>query len=97
MELDDTICYCFHVRKRKILNFLRIHRPQVASRISECGSAGTGCGWCIPFLRKYHRQWQDGELEAADVMTPDEYSAARGDYIRAGKGTPPSGEIPPPE
>ena len=24
MELDDTICYCFHISKRKIVNFIRV-------------------------------------------------------------------------
>src|SRR5579862_4408485 len=49
MELDAKICYCFHVSKRKILNFIRRERPHVASQISDCGGAGTGCGWCIPY------------------------------------------------
>ena len=44
MELDDTVCYCFHISKRKVLNFIRLHRPRVASQIAECGGAGTGCG-----------------------------------------------------
>ncbi len=51
---DDTICFCFHVPLRKIENFCRIDKPQAASQISECLSAGTGCGWCVPMLRKIH-------------------------------------------
>jgi bacterioferritin-associated ferredoxin len=55
MQLDDKICYCFHVSKRKILNFLRVRQPRVPSQLSECGSAGTGCGWCVPFLKNRQR------------------------------------------
>jgi len=53
---DDEICVCFHVTLRKLRSFCRIERPKVASQISECLSAGTGCGWCRPMLRKIHRQ-----------------------------------------
>lgn len=51
---DDTICFCFHVPLRKIENFCRVEKPRAASQISECLSAGTGCGWCIPMIRKIH-------------------------------------------
>lgn len=90
MELDDMLCYCFHIRKRKIVNFIRIQQPRVASQLSECGGAGTGCGWCIPFLKRAFQQ-------ADEEMTAEEYAQARGDYIRAGKGKPAPGAIPPPE
>jgi bacterioferritin-associated ferredoxin len=98
VEPDDKICYCFHVSKRKILNHIRVHRPRVASQVSECGGAGTGCGWCIPFLKRYFEQAQaasDRELQQ-DALTPEEYARQRGEYIRAGKGTPPPGATPPP-
>lgn len=97
MELDDTICYCFHVSKRKILNHLRVHHPKVASQLSECGGAGTGCGWCIPFLQKYFAQSREGRLEQTEELSPEEYAQRRGDYIRAGGGVPPPGAIPPPQ
>ena len=38
LNLDDTICYCFHISKRKIVNYLRIHKPRRASQLSNCGS-----------------------------------------------------------
>ena len=95
MELDDTICYCFHISKRKIVNFVRIHQPRVASQISECGGAGTGCGWCVPFLKKYFAT-ADGSATADDGITPDDYARQRGDYIRSGGGVPPAGAILPP-
>ena len=97
MQLDDKICYCFHVSKRKILNFLRVRQPRVPSQLSECGSAGTGCGWCVPFLKKYFAEWQVGQTSNADDVSPDDYARQRGAYIRAGKGTPPPGATPPPD
>ncbi len=90
MKQDDMLCYCFHIRKRKIVNFLRIHQPRVASQLSECGGAGTGCGWCIPFLKQCFAQTDD-------QMTAEEYATARGEYSRAGNGRPPAGAIPPPD
>ncbi len=89
MQLDDELCLCFHVSKRKVLNYLRIHRPQVASQLAECGGAGTGCGWCVPFLRKLHRQAVRGDLDEREPAA-SEYVKARDAYIRAGKGTPPA-------
>ena len=98
MKLDDTICYCFHVPKRKILNFIRIHQPRRASQISECGGAGTGCGWCVPYLTRYFEEAQAGKVLDPENLTPEEYERMRADYIREGKGTPPPGAIPlPPE
>ena len=98
MKLDDTICYCFHVPKRKILNFIRIHQPRRASQISECGGAGTGCGWCVPYLKRYFEEARAGKVADPDNMTPEEYEQMRADYIRDGRGTPPPGAIPlPPE
>lgn len=90
MELDDTVCLCFHVTRRKLVNFTRIHQPKVASQLSECGSAGSGCGWCIPFLKQIHKQGTGMEV---DVLTSEQYAQQRRDYIREGKGTPPPGAI----
>lgn len=94
MEPADTICYCFHVTKRKILNFIRLHRPRVASQISECGGAGTGCGWCVPYLKRYFEEAARGQAAGSESMTPAEYSAQRAAYIQAGHGTPPPGAMP---
>lgn len=95
MELDDELCLCFHVSKRKVLNHLRVHRPRVPSQLSECGGAGTGCGWCVPFLKKLHRQaTAAGEGTAGSEPASMDYAKARAAYIRAGKGTPPPGSEP---
>ncbi|HUG90598.1 MAG TPA: (2Fe-2S)-binding protein [Planctomycetaceae bacterium] len=96
MQLDDKICYCFHVTKRKVLNFLRVRQPRVPSQLSECGSAGTGCGWCVPFLKRHFADWQAGRTSESDDISPDDYARQRGAYIKAGKGTPPPGATPPP-
>lgn len=94
MELDDKVCYCFHVTKRKIVNYLRIHQPRLPSQISECGGAGTGCGWCIPYLKQYFAEVIRGETARNDELTPEEYAVKRAAYIRDGKGTPPPGATP---
>ena len=63
MDLDAKVCYCFHITQRKLLNFMHIEKPRIASQLSECGGAGTGCGWCIPFLKQLfspvHRRRRD--------------------------------------
>ena len=44
MELDDELCLCFHVTRRKVINFLRVEQPQ-HSQMSECfGSAQVAAG-----------------------------------------------------
>ena len=90
MDLDANICYCFHITRRKLVNFMRQRQPKVPSQLSECGGAGTGCGWCIPFLKQIHAD-AAGELE---TLTPEEYAKCRAEYIRAGKGKPPAGATP---
>lgn len=88
MELDDEICLCFHVTQRKLRNYLRIESPRRASQLSDCQGAGTGCGWCRPFLEKMFRQARQTE-DSVSLPSADEYARARAGYIQAGKGTPP--------
>ena len=93
MKPDDKLCYCFHVSQRKVRNFIRIHQPRVPSQISECGGAGTGCGWCVPFLKKlFDAATFEQELEID--ITPEAYAQERSDYVRSGKGRPPAGAEP---
>jgi len=94
MDLDDELCLCFHVSKRKVINYLRVHRPKVPSQLADCGGAGTGCGWCVPFLKKLHRTELGGEVESGKESTAADYARARAAYVRAGKGTPPPGATP---
>jgi NAD(P)H-nitrite reductase large subunit len=94
MDLDDEICLCFHVSKRKIVNFLRVEQPRRVSQISECFGAGTGCGWCRPFLQRYFDEMRaSGELVPDDVSR-EEYARGRSQYVREGRGTPPPGATP---
>ena len=90
MDLDDTVCLCFHVTKRKLVNYVRHNAPRVASQLSECGSAGTGCGWCIPFLEQIYRR---GMAEPTPLTT-EEYAVQRAAYLRDGGGVPPGGNTP---
>ncbi len=91
MDPDDELCLCFHVSRRKLVNFVRIYQPKVPSQMSECGGAGTGCGWCVPFLKQIFRQ--EGEAS----LTAEEYARRRADYVRGGGGTPPAGAAPLPD
>ena len=98
MNLDDKVCYCFHISRRKLMNHCRIHQPKVPSQLSECGGAGTGCGWCIPFLEQLYRQAVAGGETDLEKLSAAEYELRRAAYIRAGRGTPPPGATPlPPE
>lgn len=97
MDLDAKVCYCFHISKRKLVNFIRLHKPRVASQLSECGGAGTGCGWCIPYLKHLHASSGSAAESELDDLTPEEYASRRAAYVRAGKGTPPPGATPLPE
>jgi NAD(P)H-nitrite reductase large subunit len=97
MDLDAKVCYCFHVTRRKLINYARRCHPKVASQLSECGGAGTGCGWCIPFLKQIFEQETGGGGSELEQLTPEEYARRRAEYIRAGKGIPPPGATPLPE
>jgi NAD(P)H-nitrite reductase large subunit len=97
MNPDQKVCLCFHVTRRKLLNFVRVARPKVASQLSECGGAGTGCGWCVPYLRQLFQQAAAGGQTELEDLTAEEYERRRAAYIRAGKGKPPPGATPLPE
>jgi bacterioferritin-associated ferredoxin len=96
-DLDKELCLCFHVTQRKVVSFLRVERPQRASQLAECFGAGTGCGWCRPFLQRlFERAVAGGEL-AITLPTPEEYARLRARYIRQGGGVPPPGAAPLPD
>lgn len=82
---DDHVCLCFHVSKRKIVNFCKREKPPHASMISECLSAGTGCQWCVPFLRKLHEQVMAGVAEPDLPISPQEYAQKRSRYRKTGE------------
>lgn len=94
-NLDQEICLCFHVTRRKVVNFLRIEKPRRAGQLSECFGAGTGCGWCRPYLERLFQEAVSQGATKADIPSPDDYAQQRRGYIQAGKGTPPPGADPP--
>lgn len=89
MKLDDELCLCFHVTRRKLIQHVRIHRPAVASQLSECFGAGTGCGWCRPFLKQIFERERLGATEDAPVLIDDglpsseQYANSRAQYREA--------------
>jgi bacterioferritin-associated ferredoxin len=102
LQDDDLVCYCFHVPMRKVESFCRVNKPQFASQISECLSAGTGCGWCVPLLKSVHRRicgqkepWWRQQDQAQQATSADayenaqEYAAARQQYLNHKKQVAP--------
>jgi NAD(P)H-nitrite reductase large subunit len=83
MELDDEVCLCFHVTQRKLINYLRVEQPERVAQLSECGGAGTGCGWCRPVLERLFRQYRNpGSTEAMPLPEAAEYARQREAYRR---------------
>jgi bacterioferritin-associated ferredoxin len=90
---DDTVCFCFHVPLRKVEAFCRRERPAAASQISECLSAGTGCGWCIPLLRRIHEATCGDAQAAPELPDPQQHAAGRKEYLqRTGRQPPPDAD-----
>lgn len=94
MQPDDELCLCFHVTRRKVANYLRLEKPRRAAQLSDCYGAGTGCGWCRPFLERMFEAAQSGDPSQADLPATTDYAKGRSDYVRAGGGTPPPGATP---
>ena len=82
MDDDDELCLCFHVTRRKVIQFIRVRRPKLASQLSECYGAGTGCGWCRPFLRRLLEQ---ADPDSVDLPSAESYAADRSEYRKAKK------------
>lgn len=93
-DLDREICLCFHVTRRKVVNFLRVEKPMRVGQLSECFGAGTGCGWCRPFLQQLFDEAVTQGATKAELPTVEEYARQRSRYVRAGGGTPPPGAAP---
>ena len=94
MNADDELCLCFHVTRRKVENFIRIESPRRVGQLAECFGAGTGCGWCRPFLQRLFDSAQAKGGGAADLPSASDYARGRSDYVHAGGGTPPPGATP---
>jgi len=83
---DDEVCLCFHVTHGKVAQFVRVTQPRVASQLSECFGAGSGCGWCRPFLQRIFDAQRAGS-PSEPLPSPDEYAAARKRYREQAKLT----------
>ena len=77
MDDDDELCLCFHVTRRKVVQFIRVKRPKLTSQLSECYGAGTGCGWCRPFLQRLMEQEDPASV---DLPAAESYAAERCEY-----------------
>ena len=79
MDPEDHVCLCHRVSLHKLRGFLEREKPPVASKLSECLNAGTGCQWCVPYLESLFEQWQQGKI-AQVSMTPEQYAQRRTAY-----------------
>lgn len=83
-----------------MINYLTRHKPRVPSQLSECSGAGTGCGWCIPYLKRFFEQHKlhAGHIpdEVLAEVNPEDYAQGRAAYIQAGKGKAAPGAEPQP-
>ena len=77
MNDDQELCLCFHVTRRKVVQYIRVKKPTRPSQLSECYGAGTGCGWCRPFLK---RLLEEANPEAVDLPDSDSYAQQRQIY-----------------
>ena len=78
-DSEREVCMCFHVHLSKLVKYHRFKQPSVASRFSECYGAGTGCGWCVPFLEQIFEKLEVGD-EPVIGMSHEEYSRRRQAY-----------------
>ncbi|MBX3355042.1 MAG: (2Fe-2S)-binding protein [Phycisphaeraceae bacterium] len=93
MNPDDHVCLCFRVSLRKLRHFMVRTKPTVPSQLSECLGAGTGCHWCIPFLKHLHGQYERGVFPDLRI-SPEEYASQRVHYRATGE-RPSEGSDPP--
>lgn len=78
---SQEVCVCFHVQRRKIESWCRREKPKVISMVSQCLGAGTGCGWCISFLKAINAEVNEGGPRF-EMPEPEEYLARRKAYHR---------------
>ncbi|MCK9608338.1 MAG: molybdopterin-dependent oxidoreductase [Methylomonas sp.] len=50
-DVGRTVCSCFNVGEKTILQAIAKHKLDNVAGIGECLSAGTGCGSCLPELK----------------------------------------------
>ena len=85
MQPDDEVCYCYHVSLRKLMNFARRERPSHDAMMAECLGAGTGCGWCVPFLSQIAEAAREGTSDrldsSLDAVNAATYASLRDRYL----------------
>ncbi len=91
MDLDQEVCLCFHVTRRKIESYIRHEKPIRASQLAECYGAGTGCKWCVRYLKAIFEARSDdssksesGE-QATILPSAEQYAAMRKSYHKKTK------------
>ncbi|MEQ8209057.1 MAG: (2Fe-2S)-binding protein [Lacipirellulaceae bacterium] len=89
MQPSDELCLCFHVTRRKVENYIRLEKPRRVGQLADCYGAGTGCGWCRPFLERLFEAAQAGNAQEVELPSPEQYASERSDYVSDGRGTPP--------
>lgn len=94
MNLDEELCLCFHVTRRKVVNYIRVEKPKRPAQLADCFGAGTGCGWCRPYLERLFEQAVLRGETAIDFPDANEYAQLRSRYVKAGGGKPPPGATP---
>lgn len=79
MNPDDPVCLCFHVTRRKVINYIRVEKPRRPSQLSQCFGAGTGCGWCRPYLERLLIDETEAsrEIAAKQTKVPSETTSHR--------------------
>jgi bacterioferritin-associated ferredoxin len=82
MNLDDHVCCCYRVSLRKLLSYARRKRPRHPSQLSNCLNAGTGCGWCIPILKRIHEAILTTDAPVKEQPLQD-LPATAGEYVAA--------------
>lgn len=85
MQPDDELCLCFNVSKRKVVNFLRIERPTRPGQLAECFGAGTGCGWCRPYLEQLFEELGREEGSQVSLPSSEDYTRLRAQYLGQAK------------
>lgn len=50
-DVGRTVCSCFNVGEKNILQAIAEHKLDSVAGIGECLGAGTGCGSCLPELK----------------------------------------------
>lgn len=84
MDDDQPVCLCFRVSKRKVIQFIKQTQPQAVSQLAECFGAGTGCGWCRPYLQ---RLYEANQPESVELPEFEQYSAQRAVYREKRRST----------